>query len=123
MAVSDSAGVMAFPRPALAADDALVEKVRVVMAEEGADLVVVGRPVALSGRETGSTAAADRFVSSLRAVLGEASVVQLDERLTTVSAQRSLSDAGHRVKAHRTRVDSAAATVLLQGFLDGRRAQ
>jgi putative holliday junction resolvase len=92
------------------------------MDDEGADVVVVGRPVALSGRATSSTKAADAFVAALIAELGPDAVISLDERLTTVAAQRSLSEAGHRVKAHRERVDSAAATVLLQGYLDGRRA-
>jgi putative Holliday junction resolvase len=44
-----------------------------------------------------------------------------DERLTTVSAQRSLQAAGVRAKGQRRIIDQAAAVVILQGWLDQRR--
>ena len=44
-----------------------------------------------------------------------------DERLTTVSAARSLRDAGVRAKAQRGVIDQAAAVAILQGWLDQRR--
>jgi putative Holliday junction resolvase len=43
-----------------------------------------------------------------------------DERLTTVSAQRSLAQAGKRGRRARAVVDQSAATVLLQAWLDAR---
>jgi putative Holliday junction resolvase len=45
-----------------------------------------------------------------------------DERLTTVSAQRSLRQAGVRAKGQRRVIDQAAAVAILQGWLDERRA-
>ena len=45
-----------------------------------------------------------------------------DERLTTVSAQRSLRAAGVRAKDQRAVIDQAAAVAILQGWLDQRRA-
>ena len=46
-------------------------------------------------------------------------VETFDERLTTVSAEAALAQAGKRGRARRQSVDSAAATVLLQAWLDG----
>ena len=46
-----------------------------------------------------------------------------DERLTTVSAQRSLREAGVRAKGQRRVIDQAAAVAILQGWLDERRAK
>ena len=46
-----------------------------------------------------------------------------DERLTTVSAQRSLREAGVRAKEQRAVIDQAAAVAILQGWLDQRRAR
>ncbi|MGH3581939.1 MAG: RuvX/YqgF family protein, partial [Mycobacterium sp.] len=46
----------------------------------------------------------------------------VDERLTTVSAQRSLRDAGVRAKNQRTMVDQVAAVAILQTWLDQRRS-
>ena len=50
-------------------------------------------------------------------------VEQWDERLTTHEAQKSLSEAGLTTKASRERVDSAAAVVMLQNYLDGLNAE
>jgi putative Holliday junction resolvase len=46
----------------------------------------------------------------------------VDERLSTVTAQRSLRDAGVKGRRHRPVVDQAAAVVILQSALDAERA-
>jgi len=118
IAVTDSQRTMAFPRPALAVDEQLFETIASLIDDEGVDLVVVGRPVALSGNVTASTEAADTFYRTLEQRCSPLRVVQWDERLTTFEAQKSLTDAGMRAKAHRTRVDSAAAVIMLQNYVD-----
>ena len=50
-------------------------------------------------------------------------VMQWDERLTTRDAQKSLSEAGLTTKASRERVDSAAAVIMLQNYIDGLNAE
>ena len=58
-------------------------------------------------------------VEALRAEAEDpAMVVTHDERLTTVIAEQGLRAAGVKGKQRRTRVDAAAATVLLQSYLD-----
>ncbi len=113
---------MAFPRPALAADDKLTAVLRAIVEEEGVGLVVVGRPVALSGRETSSTEVADRVFAAIRDALSPLPVLQRDERLSTFEAQRSLSEAGIKARDQRSRIDSAAAVIILQNYLDGLHA-
>lgn len=113
---------MAFPRAAFSVDDHLLLLIGQIVDEESVDLIVVGRPVALSGRETASTLMADGLFHDLREALHRATVIQWDERLTTHEAARSLRAAGHRTADHRDRIDSAAAVVLLQSYLDGLRA-
>lgn len=108
---------MAFPREALAADGAATAVARLVE-DEGVDLVVVGRPVALSGSITASTVLADQLLAELRTRLGDVPIVAFDERLTTTAAQRSLREAGVKAREHRGRLDSAAAVVMLQSFLE-----
>ena len=46
-----------------------------------------------------------------------------DERLTTVTAQRSLREAGVRARGQRAMIDQAAAVGILQSWLDQRRAR
>jgi putative holliday junction resolvase len=121
VAVSDSGRTMAFPRPAIEAGERFAAQLRALVDEESCDLVVVGRPVALSGASTPSTQLADQLFEELVAALAPVAVVQCDERLTTAQAGRSLSSAGLKVKQHRERIDSAAAVVLLQHYLDAQR--
>ena len=119
IAITDSAATMAFPRPALARDELLLSSLRELIDDEGVSVVVVGRPVALSGNETSSTIQADALYLELVGALSDLTVTQCDERLTTVQAQRSLQQAGLKAKQHRDHVDSAAAVIMLQNYVDG----
>jgi putative Holliday junction resolvase len=118
IAVTDSQRTMAFPRPAMPVDDELFTTLKALIDEESVDLVVVGRPVALSGNETASTEAADDFFRALGERISPVKTVQWDERLTTYEAQKSLSGAGMKAKSQRSRVDSAAAVIMLQNYVD-----
>ena len=118
IAVTDSQRTMAFPRPAMPVDDELFTTLKALIDEESVDLVVVGRPVALSGNETASTEASDDFFRALGEKISPVKIVQWDERLTTYEAQKSLSGAGMKAKSHRSRVDSAAAVIMLQNYVD-----
>ena len=123
MAVSDATGVIAFPvgaldRRSLAADiRALCEMIR----ERGVVAVVVGLPLHLDGRAGTGAEAARRFAQAL----GEAAalpVALVDERLTTVIAERALREEprgrkrGKRPGKHQ--VDALAATLILRTYLE-----
>jgi len=119
IAVSNTSRTMAFPRPAFVVNDALMLRLRALVDEESIGLVIVGRPIALSGNDTASTFVADAMYQEIGAALPTTTVVQWDERLTTFEAQRSLSVAGMKAKEQREHVDSAAAVIMLQNYLDG----
>ena len=88
--------------------------------EVEASTVVVGLPLSLSGAAGPAARAALAEAEALRRVLEPlgVSVETADERLTTVEAERSLRAAGRTGRAARSVVDSAAAMVLLQAWLD-----
>jgi putative Holliday junction resolvase len=96
---------------------AVVDTVR----EIEASLVVVGLPLSLSGQAGPAARATLNEAAALRELLEPLGVVveTVDERFTTVEAERALTAAGRRGKAARRIVDSAAAMVLLQAWLDG----
>ena len=97
---------------------AVVDTVR----EIEASLVVVGLPLSLSGQAGPAARAALNEAAALRALLEPLGVAveTVDVRFTTVEAERALAAAGRRGKAARRLVDSAAAMVLLQAWLDGK---
>lgn len=98
-----------------------VARIALLVRDLEADLVVVGRPVSLSGRPGPSVVARSGFVDSLREALDvlEVPIIEHDERLTTVVAEQGLRAAGGRAKARKKVLDAVAAQVMLQGFLDG----
>jgi putative Holliday junction resolvase len=119
VAITDSDQTMAFPRPALNVDDSLMGQISQLVEEEAVVLIVVGRPISLAGDETASTEEADELYRSIRERVHHATVVQWDERLTTVEAQRSLGRTGMNERKQRAHIDSAAAVIMLQHYLDG----
>jgi putative Holliday junction resolvase len=119
IAITDSDQTMAFPRPALGVDESLMGKIAQLVEDESVGLVVVGRPISLAGNETESTEQADELFRAVQDRVHHATVIQWDERLTTVEAQRSLSGAGMNERNQRSHVDSAAAVIMLQHYLDG----
>jgi putative holliday junction resolvase len=125
VAVSDAAGTLAFPRPYIPrhADRALDHRaVADVVEEVGAVVVVVGLPLSLDGSRGPAARAAEEEAAALaRSLQGlHVTVETFDERFTTVVAEAALGSAGADSRQRRVRVDGAAATVLLQSWLDAR---
>jgi putative Holliday junction resolvase len=83
--------------------------------------IVVGLPRRMDGTRGPEAMAAQALADEVRKASG-LPVELVDERLTTVAAERSLIAAGVRREKRRLSVDRVAATLLLQGHLDRRRA-
>jgi putative Holliday junction resolvase len=123
VAVSDRTGVLASPVATLArtADHrAEHEAIARLVADEEVDVVLVGHPLNMDGSRGPAATAAESEAAELAARLG-VPVRLVDERLTTVAADRALLARGRRAPQRRQVVDQVAAAVLLQGWLDGQR--
>jgi putative Holliday junction resolvase len=124
LACSDRSGTIATPLRVLerSGDRGRDHRAIVDIAiDEEAERIVVGWPLSLSGDEGPAARAARLEADELQVVAGEVPVELHDERLTTVSAERSLLEAGLRRDA-RTKVrDAVAAAVMLQAYLEGPR--
>lgn len=84
--------------------------------------VVVGLPRTLADRAGTSAVDAIALADELTRRIDPIPVRLADERLTTVSAQRSLREAGVRARGQKAMIDQAAAVGILQSWLDQRRA-
>jgi putative holliday junction resolvase len=125
VALSDPSGILATPLVTLSRDRAggsdLEELVALIVEHEVVE-VVVGLPRTLAGRHGPAARAAQDYARTLAERLGDDIPVRLtDERLTTVSAIRTLADRGVRGRKQRAVVDQAAAVEILQGWLEQRR--
>lgn len=121
IAVADPETRIARPLEVVDAADA-PRAVAALARSHAAEAVVVGRPVGLSGRAGPAVDAQAGFVDELRA-LAPCPVVEYDERLTTVVAERALRAAGGRRAARAAIRDAVAAQVMLQGYVDSTRAR
>jgi putative Holliday junction resolvase len=90
--------------------------------EWGVVEIVVGLPRGLSGKEGAAASAARKYAVAIARRVRPVPVRVVDERLSTVIAQRSLREAGVKGRRHRPVVDQVAAVVILQSALDAERA-
>jgi len=121
VARSDLHGMLATPVETVPRRADTVDRLVALAAEHEAIELVVGLPLSMSGADTASTADAREIAAQL-AARGLA-VRLVDERLTTVSAQRALHGAGRTTKSSRSVVDQVAAVILLQHALDHERSR
>ncbi|MGW5054638.1 Holliday junction resolvase RuvX [Actinokineospora sp. NPDC004072] len=125
VALSDPAPVLATPLVTLSRDERThkdLDQLAALVAEHEVVEVVVGLPRTLAGRHGQAAEGALAYASALGARIAPVPVRLADERLTTVSASRMLSQRGVRGKKQRAVVDQAAAVEILQGWLDARAA-
>lgn len=122
VARSDPGGLMAVPLDALSANDQAIAAVSGLVDEYEAIEIVVGLPLSMDGTEGRAASLARGWAERLSASV-DIPVRLVDERLTTVQAQRGLHAAGRSVKSSRGMIDSASAVILLQFDLDAERAK
>jgi putative Holliday junction resolvase len=125
IARSDPSGFLATPVETLQRDTARgsdLVRIAEMVAEWDAVEVLVGLPRGLSGAEGAAALAARKYAVAIARRVRPVPVRVVDERLSTVTAQRSLRDAGVKGRRHRPVVDQAAAVVILQSALDAERA-
>lgn len=122
VAACDPAGLIATPVVTLRRGRGdLVELARLAT-EHAAVEVVVGLPRTLAGREGRAAVGAVAFAERLAETLGSTPVRLVDERFSTVGAQRDLRASGVGSRRGRSVVDQAAAVIILQSALDEERA-
>ncbi|MGH2456556.1 MAG: Holliday junction resolvase RuvX [Candidatus Limnocylindria bacterium] len=119
LAVGDTETGLAFARPALRRRnaDADVAAIGQLARTEGAERIVLGLPRNMDGSEGPQAAAARAFGERLAAAIGLA-VVYVDERLSSWEAGERLAAAGRRPRRASGELDSAAARLILQEYLD-----
>ena len=123
VALSDPTATIAQALATVSAEPAgtLAERLAKLAHEHEAERIVVGLPRRLDGTRGPEAVAAKELADSLR-LASRLPVELVDERLTTVAAERSLIASGVRRDKRRLSVDRVAATLLLQAHLDRRRA-
>lgn len=119
LAISDPTATIAQPLSTVPAEprSTLANRLIEVAREHGASRIVVGLPRRMDGSQGPEAKAARELAAEIRRA-SKLPVELVDERLTTVAAERSLLEGGMRREKRRANIDRVAAALLLQSHLD-----
>ncbi len=119
LAVSDPTGTISWPLQVILheARDKDVDRIAAVIQEQGAEFIVVGISLTEHGRPTRTGRRAARLATDLRGTTG-LEVELVEESFTTQRAHRARQEMGLSRKKSRRPIDSEAAAIILQSYLD-----
>ncbi len=119
LAITDPEGRMAFARPSIerTTRDALFARLLAVIETEGVGAVVVGLPLTLEGEDSLTTRQVRNFAESLGRRIA-IPIHLVDERFSSAAAEEELKEAGLCGKKRKQHLDSQAAVLILNTWLD-----
>lgn len=114
VAACDADAILVSPLKVLQANSkTLIAEISAIIAEVQPIRIYVGLPVNMSGTSGDSAEKATNFAKVLFEEFA-VEVLMIDERLSTVSAQRKLKDAGISTRESKTLIDAMAAVAILE---------
>ena len=102
--------------------EVVLEELAALVQRQGAQELVMGYPRNMDGTLGPRAEKYAAFARRLEEATG-LPVAHWDERRTTVDAHRILGEQGVRAKNRKDKIDSVAATLILEGYLDWKRLQ
>ena len=124
VAISDPTGLLAGHTAVIRSrkPEFVAEELARIAAEHGVEELVMGFPRNMDGTEGPRAERYRAFADRVEEAVGRRPVLW-DERRTTVDAHRILGEQGVRAKNRKDKIDSVAATLILEGYLDWKRLQ
>ncbi len=119
VAVSDELKIMATPLEFISADpfSGFLARLKDLLREKEVELILIGMPRNMDGSYGAAALKVQEFISVLKDAVA-VPIKTMDERLSSVQAQRFLRAAGKKSKQQRGHVDQTAAAIILQSYLD-----
>lgn len=123
VALTDSLRVLASPLTTLRAQPraAAIQQIAALIASNEVSELVVGLPLTLGGEIGPQAKLVQEFVEALRPHIG-VPIHLLDERLTSVEAERMMVEMGLKREQRKARIDEVAASLILRDFIEAGRA-
>ena len=79
--------------------------------------IVVGLPITMGGKHSNQTKVVIAFIDELFSIRNM-QIIRIDERLSSIAAERSLKSQGVKISYAKNRIDETAAAIILQEYLD-----
>ncbi len=122
VATSDETALIATPFGVIyvRTQEQVFREVARLVKEQEVGGVVIGLPLQLNGQEGIESGRARDFASDLEKYI-DVPIAFMDERLTSVEADRLMLEAGYKRDKRRANIDATAAALILQAYLDAER--
>ena len=119
VAVSDLLGITAQGVTSIkhSSDKELLEKLSTIIEEYKPYLIVIGLPLNMNATSGDRVQKTNKFIKKLKEKF-EVDVTTIDERLTTVASQRTMTELNIKKKKKKEIVDEMSAILILQMYLD-----
>ena len=123
VAKSDILGIVATPLEVINRKKVKsVQRIKELCEQENTKSLVVGIPKSLDGTEKRQAEKVREYIEKLKKNIEGLEIYEIDERLTTVSADRMLNEANKKGALEKRKVvDKIAAAIILQTFLDTKK--
>jgi putative holliday junction resolvase len=123
LSLSDPLGLIAQPIDAIKNDPSLYRNIKEITVRENVRIIVIGMPLNLKGQKAQKANEVSVFIDRLKNEI-DLEIVTLDERFTTSIAQKTMISMGTKRKERQQkngRIDSMAAAIILQDYLDSKK--
>jgi putative Holliday junction resolvase len=120
LAVSDPSGFLASPLSILKRSPAIYDEIVAIAGREGVCAILIGLPLNMDGSVGFQAKKVQRFGAQLADKVAPVPVLYEDERESTEAARELRLQRGTKQKGRRARIDSEAAAIFLQAWLDRR---
>jgi len=120
VAVSDTLGMLAHPLVTLQWKglSQLIADMHKLADENETTIFIIGIPYTMRGTHSQKTIEIKTIIDELKKQTAW-TIIEVDERLTTQMAHKTLHNVGKKPSKHRDKVDQIAAVHILQSYLDG----
>ncbi len=123
LSVSDPLKIIAQGFKTIPNNEKSIDEIISVIADQDIERIIMGNPLNLKGEMSTKAEEVREFAQKLHQRTGK-EIIMLDERFTSVMAQRSIISMGTKKSQRQNnkgKVDEVAAAILLQGYLDTQR--
>lgn len=120
VAISDELGMLAHGFETIehgANEKKLIERIKEIISINKIQKIVVGYPLNMNATKGPRIEKTDRFIEKLKKEVG-LEIIKIDERLTTVSAHKTMTELNLTKDKKKKLVDTISATYILQMYLD-----
>lgn len=126
LAITDELGITAqglFTVESNGNDKIILKKIDELMQKYTIDKFAIGYPINLNGTRSSRTDKTDEFIHKLKSRFNKVEIIQVDERLTTVEAHRTMSYLNINGKDKKKVVDTISAVYILESYINSSKSE